>query len=185
MPPRHSAKKLGGRRAYQLARRQEAFDLTPVPVVVREIAISERTEDTVTVRVTASSGFYVRALARDLGTRLGCGAHLDRLRRIRVGVFDVAAALPLADAEALGRAVEGRLLSPAAAVGHLPSVVVNDAGFRRARHGNPLGAEHLPARWLPTPHAGPVRVLAPDGRLLALAQSRGGALHPTVVLGYD
>jgi hypothetical protein len=77
------------------------------------------------------------------------------------------------------------LLSPAAAVGHLPSVVLNDFGLKRARHGNSLSPEHLSARWVPPAEGGPVRVLASDGRLVALAQSRGGVLHPTVVLGYD
>ena len=185
VPPRHSAKKLDGRRAYDLARRQKAFDLAPARVVVHEVLMLGRTEDTVTIRVTASTGFYVRALARDLGARLGCGAHLDRLRRIRVGAFDLADALSLEEAEALGPAVEGRLLSPAVAVGHLPSVVLNEIGLKRALHGNPVGPEHLAARWVPPAQGGPVRVLATDGRLVALAQSRGGVLHPTVVLGYD
>jgi tRNA pseudouridine55 synthase len=186
VPPRHSAKKLQGRRAYDLARRQKAFDLSPVPVTVRSIELIASDRDTATVRVTASSGFYVRALARDLGERLGCGAHLAGLRRTRVGPFAIANALSLEEAERLGPGVAAHLVSPAAAVSHLPSVELTDAGLKRAVHGNPVGPEHLAGRWVPpTTTDGAVRLLAADGRLVALARSRGGALHPAVVLGYD
>jgi hypothetical protein len=64
-------------------------------------------------------------------------------------------------------------------------VHLNEAGLKRAVHGNPVGPEHLDGRWVPPPTAAaPVRLLAADGWLVALAQSRGGALHPVVVLGY-
>jgi hypothetical protein len=80
--------------------------------------------------------------------------------------------------------VADRAIPPAAALPHLPSVQVTPLGLKRAVHGNALGPEHLEGRWIP-PHGsgGPVRVLGPDGRLVALAHSRGGALHPAVVLG--
>jgi tRNA pseudouridine55 synthase len=186
VPPRHSAKKLQGRRAYDLARRQKPFDLTPVPVTVRSLELVGSDRDTAAIRVTASSGFYVRALARDLGQQLGCGGHLERLRRTRVDPFDVADALPLEDAERLGPGVVARLVSPAAAVAYLPSVELTDGGLKRVVHGNPVGPEHLAGRWVPpATTGGPVRLLAADGRLVALARSRGGALHPAVVLGYD
>ena len=186
VPPRHSAKKLQGRRAYDLARHQKPFDLAPVPVTVRALELVGSDRDTAAIRVTASSGFYVRALARDLGHQLGCGGHLERLRRTRVDPYDVADALPLEDAERLGPGVAARLVSPAAAVAYLPSVELTDGGLKRVVHGNPVGPEHLAGRWVPpTTTRGPVRLLAADGRLVALARSRGGALHPAVVLGYD
>jgi len=186
VPPRHSAKKLQGRRAYALDRRQQPFDLEPVPVTVRRIEITGRDPDTVSLRVSASTGFYVRALARDLGRRLGCGAHLERLRRTRSGPFDVADALDLTEVERLGPAVAERLVSPAAALSDLPAVELTEAGLKRAVHGNPVGPDHLAGRWVPpATDTGPVRLLAADGRLVALARSRGGALHPAVVLGYD
>jgi len=75
---------------------------------------------------------------------------------------------------------EGR---PADALPQLPSVTVTEAGLNRATHGNPIGPEHLTARWIPPAASGRVRVLGPAGRLVALAESRGGALHPVVVLG--
>jgi tRNA pseudouridine55 synthase len=190
VPPDHSAKRVGGQRAYDLARRAEAVTLQPVLVTIRSIARTWRAGDRIGLTVTASSGFYVRALARDLGRRLGCGAHLAELRRTRSGAFDVRDALPLEVAERLGREVAARVLSPAAALPDLAEVRVTELGLKRALHGNPLGPEHLEDRNLPPAGApGPggavrqVKILAADGRLVALAWSRGGALHPVVVLG--
>ena len=90
----------------------------------------------------------------------------------------------MAQAERLGRDVASHVISPAAALPHLPAVQVTPMGLKRAVHGNALGPEHLEGRYVP-PHGagGPVRVLDSDGRLVALAHSRGGALHPAVVLG--
>jgi tRNA pseudouridine55 synthase len=183
-PPSHSAKKIGGRKAYELARREELVVLKPVTVTVRALERTGREGDLVDIRITASAGFYVRALARDLGERLGCGAHLTALRRTKSGTFDVAAALPMDEAEGLGRDVVARVLPPADALPDLLAVRPNEAGLRRALHGNPLGPEHLEGRWLPPATSqAPVRIVAADGRLIALARSRGGALHPVVVLG--
>lgn len=183
-PPAHSAKKVGGRKAYEMARRDEPVVLKPVAIAVCDITGTGREGDIVHLRVTASSGFYVRALARDLGVRLGCGAHLVALRRTHSGTFDVSEALPFEEAERLGQDVIGRLLPPAAALAGLASVRLTEAGLRRAIHGNPLGPEHLEGRWVPPATSpSPVRVIASDGRLVALARSRGGALHPVVVLG--
>jgi tRNA pseudouridine55 synthase len=184
-PPQHSAKKLAGRRAYELARRDQPVDLRPVPVTVTELELVGVEDGRVQLRVSATSGFYVRALARDLGARLGCGGHLESLRRTRSGWFDATSAIPLAEAEMLGVGVADRLIAPSEALSGLQAVHLNEAGLKRAVHGNPVGPEHLDGRWVPPPTAAaPVRLLAADGWLVALAQSRGGALHPVVVLGY-
>jgi tRNA pseudouridine55 synthase len=183
-PPRHSAKKVGGRKAYELARRDQDVELEPSEVTVDALERTGRDGARVSVRVAATSGFYVRALARDLGGALGCGAHLESLRRTRSEPFDVADACPLEEAERLGPRLADRLIPPAEALPALPAVEVTPAGLKRAVHGNPLSPEHLAGRWVPpTSGADPVRVLAGDGRLVALAHSRGGALHPVVVLG--
>jgi len=186
LPPNHSAKKIGGHKAYDLARRAEPVALKTAPVTVRTLHRTGRDGDLVSVVVSASAGFYVRALARDLGQALGCGAHLDSLRRTKVGRFDVTEALPLDAAERLGHALAAHVLSPADALGDFPSVTVNADGLRRVLHGNSLSPEHLQGRAIPVSGSAPsmrVRVLADDGHLVALAASRGGALHPTVVLG--
>ncbi|MEO8483830.1 MAG: tRNA pseudouridine(55) synthase TruB [Acidobacteriota bacterium] len=197
VPPAHSAKKVGGVKAYELARRSQPVALTPVTVTVRSLEWTSRTGDTLEVLVTATAGFYVRALARDLGARLGCGGHLTALRRVRSGAFSVDDALPLADAERAGGALAARLLTPAAALPQLAAVTLTEEGLRRVLHGNWIG----PAHWVddegrpdavgaapPVTESAarmtPIKLLAPgQGRLVALAKARSGALHPVVVLG--
>ena len=186
LPPTHSAKKVDGHRAYDLARAKKDVTLAPATVTVTELTMTARDADRVHLTVTAGSGFYVRSLARDLGEALGCGGHLASLRRTRSGAFDVADAIPLAEAERLGRDVASRLVTPAEALRELGAVTLTAAGLKRARHGNSLGPQHLEAPWTPRPGspAGElVRVLAPGGSLVALAHPRGGALHPAIVLG--
>lgn len=183
VPPRHSAKKIGGRKAYDLARRDVPVDLPPVDVTVRSLHRLPAERGVVHLQLTVSAGFYVRALARDLGQELGCGAHLESLRRTSVGRFHVGHAIPLAEAEREGPALERRLLAPAEAVAHLPAATLTDAGLRRAIHGNSLSPEHLSRQHEAGSTGGlPVALLGPDGSLVALAHSRGGFLHPAVVL---
>ena len=184
LPPRHSAKRVDGQRAYQLARKARPVALKPVLVTVRNLDCRGREGALVFLTVTASSGFYVRALARDLGTALGCGAHLAGLRRTAAGPFSVEAATPLAIAEQSGQGIVSRLIPPAEALPHLPAVSVNVAGLRRVRHGNEVGPEHLATSWVPTLGQAPaVRILGEQGDLVAVGRPRGGALHPVVVLG--
>jgi tRNA pseudouridine55 synthase len=191
VPPDHSAKRIGGHRAYDLARSAKPVTLQPVTVTVHALERTSRQDDLVGIRMTSTSGFYVRALARDLGRALGCGGHLVDLRRTKSGQFDVADAVPLDVAERMGRDIAGRVLSPADALPDLVGVRVTAVGLKRAEHGNPLGPEHLESRYVPPAGSGggpggaprPVKIMTEDGRLVALAWSRGGTLHPSVVLG--
>lgn len=183
-PPAHSAKKVGGARAYTLARQNKPVDLAPVDVTVHALTMNGREGADIRLRVRASAGFYVRSLARDLGVRLGCGAHLAALRRVGSGSFDVADAWTLSAAEAAGaEVVAGRLIEPAAALPDLPAVAVTAEGLRRVGHGQFLAPEHVEGPWA-AEAAGdrPVRILS-AGRLVALGRARGTALHPVVVLG--
>jgi tRNA pseudouridine55 synthase len=183
-PPAYSAKKVGGKKAYDLARRDAAVPLALVSVTVHALTVIARRGAELDLQVTATAGFYVRALARDLGARLGCGGHLQSLRRTRSGWFDVADALPFEEAERLGPEAASRLISPAEALPQLPVARLTEAGLNRALHGNPVGPEHLDRQGIP-PGAGAmhVRLLAADGHLVGLAVVRAGALHPVIVLG--
>ena len=186
LPPIHSAKKIAGHKAYDLARKDEAVTLKPVQVTVKALERVSRSGDLVSVVVSATSGFYVRSLARDLGERLGCGAHLASLRRTRSGRFDLSMAIPLEVAERLGAAVAEHVIPPARALDDLAAVTLTGPGLRRAIHGNPLSPEHLRERSIPVVEgssAKRIRILSEDGRLVALANARGGTLHPVVVLG--
>lgn len=99
VPPAYSAAKVAGRRAYVLARRGASVDLTPRSVRIDAIDVTSYAFPDLEILVRCGKGTYMRALARDLGERLGCGAYLSALRRMRIGPFDESAALSL-DADA-------------------------------------------------------------------------------------
>ena len=147
VPPMYSAKKIGGKKLYELARRGEEVKREPVQVCIHELAaikpdgelIKDNLDGTFDfhVRVVCSAGTYVRVLAEDLGKRLSVGAHLAELRRTRVGEFTVTNAVTLEQLktsfgeEALGTI----LLRPSAALSRLPFLHLSGEDVRRARHG--------------------------------------------------
>lgn len=187
MPPAFSAKQVGGVRAYTLARRNEVPDLKPVDVCVYAMDWRRAEPDVLHITLTCSAGYYVRAMAQEIGERLGCGAHLEALRRTRVGAFDVREAVPLDTLERDTReAAAARLLPMEALLPELPSVTLTETGAVRASHGNALGMEHV-STWkgeTPASPAGPVRyrVLSPEGMLVAIAEASPAGLKPCIVL---
>ena len=186
VPPAFSAKKIDGVRAYALARRSEAPEMKPVDVTVHALDWRRDGAETVRVTLTVSAGYYVRAMAHDLGQRLRCGAHLAALRRTAVGPFNVVDAVPL---DVLTRetreAARARVRPMEALLPDLPAVTLTDAGERRARHGNTLGSEHV-ARWDDRPRAAlsppRYRVLTGEGQLIAVAEASPAGLRPFLVL---
>lgn len=183
VPPIVSAKRVDGHKSYDLARQNKAVELKPVSVTVRELQLLRVEGPLAYLTVTATAGFYVRALARDLGRAIGCGAHLAALRRTRIGSFSVAQSVPLDEAERLGPAVEKYLINPSDALAHFPAVKVNDLGLKRVLHGNPLNPGHIAGHVVPTTELGQkVRILDEQGALIALGDSRGGMVHPSVVI---
>lgn len=175
LPPRFSAKKVGGERMYAAARRGEEVERKPVPVVIHRVEVLEVRLPEVDFEVECGSGTYIRAIARDAGEALGAVAHLRRLRRTRVGPHGVEGAVPL---DALGDAerVLAAALSPAAAVAHLPRAEVDAAGAAAIGHGRAVPA---PAD---VPEGVPVAVLGPGGALLAVGERAGDRLQPRKVL---
>lgn len=193
LPPPFSAKKVGGVKAYEKARKNEALELKPVEVTVRELELLPAAPPAaplappdptlLRLRVVCSAGFYVRSLAHDIGKVLGCGAHLEALRRTRAGRFRVDDAATLESLDARGPASADRLVSLRALLADMPAVSPTDEGLRRAGHGNSLAPHHLagpaPARGA----RGPICVLDAAGGVLAIAEARAdGLLHPLVVL---
>ena len=94
VPPAFSARHVGGRRLYELARQGEAAPRAATPVTVHALDLVSRDADRLELEVRCSAGTYVRAIARDLGERLGTGGHLVALRRTRSGGFDLSRAVP-------------------------------------------------------------------------------------------
>ena len=137
VPPAVSAIKLQGRRAYELSRNGAPPELEPRPVRVRSLEIVERSGPLLTLELRVSKGYYVRALARDLGLALGVPAHLSQLRRLLSGSFSLAEACawPLADPPPEPLAVRLALARL------LPTLRLTDAGVQRARSGQPLSPD--------------------------------------------
>jgi tRNA pseudouridine55 synthase len=168
-PPDYSAKKVAGTPAYRRARRGHPVTLAPQEVEVHRFVCTGRDGPDVHFEAEVSSGTYIRALARDLGESLGCGAHLAALRRTAIGPFVEADAVPAS-------ALEPPLpLRPARdAVPHLPARSLTADEAAAVRHG---GAVALAA----DAPAGPTALLV-DGHLLAIALPQGDLLRPRVVL---
>ncbi|HVB27755.1 MAG TPA: tRNA pseudouridine(55) synthase TruB [Mycobacteriales bacterium] len=170
VPAAVSAVKVDGVRAYRLARAGTPVELSPRRVTIDAFEVLARRGADVDVRVVCSSGTYVRALARDVGTALGVGAHLATLRRTRVGPFDLTAAHPMDEL-----ATEFAVLPLAAVVrAAFPAVEVDATAAQAISHGQRLEAA--------TSGPGPVGLFGPDGAVLALAEPADGRWRYLVVL---
>lgn len=175
VPPMYSAVKVAGKRLYELARAGEEVARASRTVTVHELTLRDFSSDRLRLSVRCSKGFFVRTLAFDLGRALGCGAHLESLRRTASGPFTLARALPLADLPALAKegGVAGRLVPISDALAELPAVRVGAEEARRVSHGVPVEVAPVPGR---------VRVLGPEGALLAVAEVVAGRLRYLRVL---
>ena len=137
VPPRYSAKQVGGRRAYRLARAGRPLRLAPSRVRVDELDLLGYDGRVAEFACQVGPGTYIRALARDLGERLGGAAHLAALRRTGVGPFEVSAAARL-DELPDRDAITARLLDPLSALTGMPRLPVSEAESRLLGHGRRL-----------------------------------------------
>jgi tRNA pseudouridine55 synthase len=163
-PPAFSAVKVGGRKLYDAARRGEMLRAEPRTVRVDRFDLVARNGVDVDFVAVVSGGTYVRVLAADVGSALGCGAHLTRLRRTAIGSFAVEDASPPDE--------PGALLSIGRAVAHLPRLELEPEEARVARHGSILG---------PAGIVGPYALFDQDGTLLGIYQDDGPKARPEVV----
>ncbi|MGN6474892.1 MAG: tRNA pseudouridine(55) synthase TruB [Mycobacteriales bacterium] len=168
VPSSVSAIKVDGVRAYKKARDGEVVELKPRSVTVTGFALKARRGSDLDVHVVCSTGTYVRALARDLGSALGVGGHLTALRRTRSGPYRIEDARSIEELEtsfdvtSLAEAVDAAF----------PRVDVSDEDAARIGHGQRLV--------LPVPSS-PAGVFAPDGSVVALVEDRGGVAQPLCV----
>jgi tRNA pseudouridine55 synthase len=194
VPPMYSAKKVEGRKLYELARRGETVERKPVRVCIHEFAaikpegqlIKDNLDGTFDfhARVSCSSGTYVRTLAEDLGKRLYVGAHLAELRRTRVGELGIDQAITLDQLkihfgeESIGEA----LLPPGAALSWLPSLHLSGEDLRRTSHGREVKA--VERDWADGEN---VRIYDAGDDLIAIGRYDASAqsVHPHVVLGRE
>ena len=194
VPPMYSAKKVEGKKLYELARRGESIERKPVRVCIHEFAairpdgqlIKDNLDGTFDfhARVSCSSGTYVRTLAEDLGKRLYVGAHLAELRRTRVGDLTLSQAITLDELkihfaeESLGSV----LLPLNAALSDLPFVHLSDEDVRRTNNGREVTVAE--AEWADGEN---VKMCDANEQLIAIGQYDANAkrLHPRVVLRGD
>lgn len=194
VPPMYSAKKQGGRKLYELARRGEAVEREAVPVTIHTLEIERNAVQLLTanqggtadirMRILCSAGTYVRTLAEDFGRRLGVGAHLAELRRTKAGDFSIEGAVSLEQLQeyVINKSLDKVFLSPDAALARLPFVSLNASDVRRTQQGMSLQLESDPAGVSPTSEN--VRMRDETGTLIAVgAYDRAAAvIRPRVVL---
>ena len=183
VPPSHSAKRTDGVRAYERARAGEIVELAPRAVEVTRFEItmwdeSHPEEPLMGALLDVSSGTYIRAIARDLGAALGCGAHLVALRRIGSGPFNVAQAHTMeAIAEAaLGGSLTQLLLPLDAGIEVIPAITLGELGTDLLRDGAAI-PDALLHEHLPVSVGEQVRLIA-EGVLVALGRRTEAGVQP-------
>ena len=160
-PPMYSAKKVDGKKLYELARKGVEIERKPVKVSIYELEIIEqqrtqkdkegeikdqilKTEDHA-LRVACSAGTYIRTLAEDIGKKIGVGAHLAELRRTRAGKFDLSKAVTIEELEKISAAAKlsDVLISMNEAVAHLPKIALNAEEIKNTQNGKKLNFERI------------------------------------------
>ena len=171
VPPMYSALHHQGQRLYDLARAGKTVELEARPVQIDSLTWELGGPDELVITVTCGKGTYIRALARDIGAALGCGAHLAALQRTFVGPFLLGDAVALADLQAdPGRLA---LAPPELALAGWPAARLDAEGARRVRNGLPVALDDAPGE-----HA---RAYDEAGVLLAVLRREGEAWRPEKV----
>jgi tRNA pseudouridine55 synthase len=179
LPPMYSAVKVAGTPLYKAARAGVVVERAPREVIIASLRLLDVDGPLVTIEVNCSKGTYIRTLCADIGDRLGVGAHLTRLERLRVGPFTLDQAVTLERIEAMIRSgAIDELLTPVDTVlAHLPLVVVDAAAAERIGHGAPVpvsatrgvgsGADNVMAPWRADQT---VRIRRDEGDVIAIGR---------------
>mgnify|MGYP001172367423 FL=1 len=178
VPPKFSAVKVDGQRAYKLSRAGEDITLEARPLYVDELTMVERTDaDHVRLEIVCGKGGYVRSIARDLGEALGCKGHVLRLRRVWSGPFEAEKGLSYEQIEEMAKTPELESYIQPLEMGleDLPEVKATAEGAAKLRNGNPgmvfaSDAEYGDECWASL-----------DGRAVAVGIYKAGELHPSRV----
>ncbi|WP_438990328.1 tRNA pseudouridine(55) synthase TruB [Lentibacter sp.] len=178
VPPKFSAVKVDGQRAYKLSRAGEDITLAARPLYVDELSMVERMDaNHVRLEMVCGKGGYVRSIARDLGEALGCKGHVLRLRRVWSGPFEAEKGLSYEQIEAMAKTpeLEGYILPLEMGLEDLPEVRATAEGAAKLRNGNPgmvfaSEAEYGDECWASL-----------DGKAVAVGIYKAGELHPSRV----
>jgi tRNA pseudouridine55 synthase len=178
VPPKFSAVKIDGQRAYKLARDGEEVELSARPLWVEELILVDRPdEDHVVLEMTCGKGGYVRSIARDLGETLGCHGHVKELRRIWSGPFEAEDGLSIEQIDEMAKteALDEYLHPLETGLSDLPELKCTPEGATRLRNGNPgmvlaSDVEYGDEAWASL-----------DGKAVAVGIYKSGELHPSRV----
>ena len=182
VPPKFSAVKVDGQRAYKLARDGEEVELSSRPLWVEELVMLDRPDaDHVMLEMTCGKGGYVRSIARDLGEKLGCLGHVQELRRIWSGPFDAEDGVTLEQIDDLAKSPEiDQFLRPLEeGLADLPELKCTPEGATRLRNGNPgmviaSDVEYGDEAWASL-----------EGKAVAVGIYKAGELHPSRVFNQE
>ncbi|GAA6190988.1 tRNA pseudouridine(55) synthase TruB [Phaeobacter sp. NW0010-22] len=178
VPPKFSAVKIDGQRAYKLARDGEDVEIAPRALWVEELLLVDRPDqDHVTLEMTCGKGGYVRSIARDLGAALGCHGHVRELRRIWSGPFEVQDGLTVEQIDAMAKTpdLDGYVRPLEQGLSELPELKCTPEGAVRLRNGNPgmvlaSDVEYGDDAWASL-----------NGEAVAVGVYKAGELHPNRV----
>lgn len=178
VPPKFSAVRIDGQRAYKLARDDEDFEIAARPLWVESLLLTDRPDaDHALLEMTCGKGGYVRAIARDLGAALGCYGHVEWLRRVWSGPFKAETGLSLEQVDAMARTpdLDAYLLPLEIGLADLPEVRCPPESVVKLRNGNPAmviahDVEYGDDCWASF-----------EGKAVAVGSFRGGELHPSRV----
>ena len=181
MPPPFSAKKIKGVPAYKWARKHQEVTLKPVQVEIKEFEILGVQGDQASFRARVASGTYMRSIAHDMGRQLGCGAHLQSLRRTMLGEFDLSQAHTLEELDRVCKAetIDEVFIHPRRLLPEFPCVTASEDAAALIRNGRAVNLPELS-------RARQVKVFAGQRELIAIATRIAGTLfHPRIVLAAE
>jgi tRNA pseudouridine55 synthase len=184
VPPAYSALKVGGKRAYKLARADQAPELAARRVRVDRLSLISAEPDQATFEVDCGKGFYVRSLARDLARALGTVGYVALLIRTRVGPFALEGAISLAKLDALGHSAAGseHLLPVETALDDIPALALTESEADRLKRGQPVPIPRNDDRDVSRTFAdGAVVCATAGGKLVAFTRVDGGMVRPVRV----
>ena len=179
MPPPYSAKKIGGKPAYKLAREGKPVDLKPARIVISHFELTGLEGESASFAMDVSAGGYVRAVAQELGQLAGCGAHLASLRRTKAGCFRLEEAMTLEEMERRAAAgeLEASLPHPRTLLPEMPSATADEQTCGRIRNGMAVNVPEFS-------NAPLVKIFSSQRDLLAIGKRIAGTLmQPMIVMG--
>ncbi len=172
IPPMYSAKKVEGKKLYELARKGKTVEREAKEIRIDSLELLDFDAPTCRLRVKCSSGTYIRTLVDDIGQALGCGAHVTALRRLEVGTFRLSQAFTLEELEAREEPLEGALLGMDDALTTMPTIELSSQLERMVCLGHQLKVQdvhHLKMSAFARDEA--ILLKSQEGRALAVARS--------------